>query len=131
LLLLVKNSQHITIHLVWRLKEESPDELLLGLASRYWEDWSEFPVDSNTSPPTTKVMWKKLRSELQEVFSLTVGASSNEPNTAQEDRYNKNAKGLPKPFSPCWHINPSAHPGDTLVLTDHSGDLRPPYPGTR
>jgi len=100
------------------LKEESPDELLLGLASRYWEDWSEFPVDSNTSPPTTKVMWKELRSELQEVFSHTVGASSNEPNTAQEDRHNKNAKGLPKPFSPGWHINPSAHPGDTLVLTN-------------
>jgi len=56
--------------------------------------------------------------ELQEVFSLTVGASSNEPNTTQEDRYDKNAKGLLKPFSPDWHANPSAHPMDTLVFTN-------------
>jgi len=63
-------------------------------------------------------MWKEFRLELQEVFSLTVGASSNEPNIAQEDRYVKNAKGLPKPFSPGWHANPSAHPMDTLVFTN-------------
>ena len=62
------------------LKEESPDELLLGLANSYWVEWSEFLVDSNTSPPTNKTMWKELRLELQEVFSLTVGASSSEPN---------------------------------------------------
>ena len=63
-------------------------------------------------------MWKEFRLELQEVFSHTVGASSNEPNIAQEDRYVKNAKGLPKPFSPGWHANPSAHPMDTLVFTN-------------
>ena len=63
-------------------------------------------------------MWKELRLELQEVFSLTVGASSNEPNTAQEDRYDKNGKGLPRPFSPGLHANPSAHPEDTLVFTN-------------
>jgi len=100
------------------LKEESPDELLLGLAHLYWEDWSDFLVDSNTPSPTNRAMRKELRLELQEVFSLTVGASSNEPNIAQEDRYDKNAKGLPKPFSPGWHVNPSAHPIDTLVFTN-------------
>jgi len=74
-------------------------------------------------------MWKELRLELQEVFSLTVGASSNEPNTAQEDRYDKNAKGLRKPFSPGWHANPSAHPGDTLIFTNLT--LRTSGPLTR
>jgi len=43
------------------LKEESPDELLLGLANRHWEEWSDFLVDSNTPPPTNKAMWKELR----------------------------------------------------------------------
>jgi len=61
----------ISVHLYGSsLKEESPDELLLGLANRYWEDWSEFLVDSNTSPPTNKAKWKELHLELQEVFSL-------------------------------------------------------------
>jgi len=105
------------------LEEESPDELLFGLASRNWEDWSEFLEDSKTTPPTTNAMWSELRLELQEVFSLTVGASSNEPNTAQEDNYDKSAKGLSNPFSPGWHANPSAHPCDTLILS-HSCDLR-------
>jgi len=100
------------------LKKESPDELLLGLANYYWEEWSEFLVDSNTPLPTNKAMWKELRLALQEVFSLIVGASSNEPNTTQEDRYDKNAKGLQKPFSPSWHANPSTHPKDTLVFTN-------------
>jgi len=88
------------------------------MASYHWDDWSEFLEESKTPPPSTKAMWTEFHLELQEVITLTVGATSNEPNIAQEDRYDKCAKGLDKTFSPSWHTNPSALHCDTLILTN-------------